>query len=270
LDKEEEKVEFLVKLERYINGEDESLFVQAFKQARNDYEVLKAYEEDEDVQDGPPEKTKGFPALHIVEKMMHQTHMLDDEKSVPTMNKDIDQYSQRYTCQDLVLVITFLAVGLIKKKSLNLPPCPKPSKASEGELKDKRDESNRLKIEKVNKLRSEANDKLVKVRYLRDMWDQIENRVLDDYSVFYSKMNKKTKEDNGEMMSVFTQSRVDSFKKWECIGGKKGGNSNGIKRGIKSVGEIETKEQKRLKCEAISKGLVDLTEDDDDDDDDFF
>ena len=250
--------QFIERLATYINGGGDSLFIQAYKQSREDEESLKLYEEDEDQdQDQPPEKVKGIPALFVIEKMMHQVGMLD-HRSIPSKDSDVDKYAKRYTIQDLILVITLMGVSLVREKSLLLPACPKQSKAVEGDLKSKRDALNKSRMDVANTHRTKAKDKLATVDFIKSLSDDIEDRLLNDYTQFYTAMNKNALKDNGKMMSVFTNSRVLAFETWS----RNGGNKKESKKRVRTDNELDEKEKRRLRCEALQKGTVDLTGDD--------
>ena len=266
---EEDEAQFKDRIKEYVEGEGPSLYVQAMKQSKDDHDALKTYVEEGDPDEDPPKKIKGIPMLFVLEKMMHQTDMLD-ERSFPTMTRDVDAYAKRYTIQDLILVMTLMFASLIDKKSLLLPSVPKQSRAAEGgDIKKKRDEINKVRLEDANKYRHEASNKLATLGYLKSVKDIIEDRILDDYAVFYTKLSKKIKEDssNSELMCIFTKARVECFKGWESIGG---GKKVGIKR-VLTEKEMDSKEKKRLRYEAVSKGNIDLTidETEDNSDDDW-
>ena len=263
---EEDKEQLIERTKAYVEGEGKSIYIQAYEQSKEDSVALQDYEEDEDTEDEPPEKIKGFPALHIYEKMMHQTDMLD-VRTIPTKNEDFDMFSKKYSIQDLVMVITFLYVSVVQGKALVMPSCPKQSKAAEGGgLKIKRDVEIQVRVDAANKHRLATKGILAQVGDFRLVWEKVEDRLMTDYSFFYRQLNKRVKDDNGKMMLVFTQSRVDSFEKWKNngVGNKK--SSGGIKKRLLTIDEKDDKEKKRLKCLAISKGL--LVDDEEDEDDD--
>jgi len=252
----EEKARFIEILTQYVSGSGKSLHVQAYEQHKSDYKAMKNYEEEEG-QDDPPQKIKGISALWYIERMMHQTEMLDATSS-PTIDTGFDSYAKRYTIQDLVLVITMLSMSLVKNKALVMPSFAKPSKAK-ASLLAKREAENNEKKEKVSVHRKITSEKLIKKGVLEEHWEEIEERVIGDLSTFYGALNKRTKEDNGEMMSMFTGSRVDAFAKWDSV--LVGKNKKRV-REIAKVDEA-SKEVKRKKCEAILNGEIDMSEDED-------
>ena len=258
----EEKGRLIQALKDYVDGTGESLHRQAYLQSKNDDLALEAYNEEQDPQVDPPQKTKEVPVLFVLEKMMHQTGMLDASSS-PSCTNTIDAYAQRYTLQDLVLVITLLSISLVKGKTLVMPQFPKDCKAN-ATLKAKRQDELKEKKEKVSAHRDTLRGTLASVGYIKGIWDEVEDRLMADYSNFYVAMSKKTKSDNGKMMSVFTQSRVDAFAKWEKIGIGK----NKKRAASEKVVDLTLKEKRRKKCDAIMNGTLGLKIGSDDSDDD--
>lgn len=256
----EEKKRFVHGLTDYVEGRGESLHKQAYFTAKNYNLALEAYDEDQDPDVDPPVKTNEVAILFVLEKMMHQADMLD-ASSIPTCTNISDAYAQRYTIQDLVLVITLLSISVVKNKALIMPSYPKESKAKT--VKAARQVELKEKSDKVSEHRDLSKDKLAKTQYVKELYDEVEDRVMGDYTNFYMALNKKSKSDNGKMMSVFTQSRVDAFAKWKGLGIGKG-----KKRGGGEIVDLTSKEKKRKKCEDIMNGIYDTEKGSDNEDDD--
>lgn len=192
--------------------------------------------------------------LFVLEKFMISLGFIGPANLIPVASSEsVDPFTLLYTVYDLILVVTFLYVGMVKKKVLKVPEIRMKVIA-------KRVRSNKITQEdvqkKVDQKESDSN-KTMNRSELRRIWMKVEDKMIADMEQAYTQYAFKSSTIEGRAeLAAYTSARRDAFLKWNLhsLGGDDIENNSDSDE---SEDENEKNKKTRLaNMEYIRKGNV--------------
>lgn len=142
--------------------------------------------------------------LFLAEKIMQDVGIIPDH-AFPEESKDqIDSFAKNYSINDLVLILTYLSLGVVKGLVLN-----KPSKVRRSKAKKPKRENTIEEIEANEELRTQVKEKMANLDIIRTNYDLMLKKVLKDIEMFYKRLTS-----NPQYMTTLTSARVVVFARW--------------------------------------------------------
>ena len=123
-------------------------------------------------------------------------------------------------------------------------------------------------IDQVKSARDNCVGSLIPISIIRTKYISVYTIVLSDIGIFYAQVNKVTDKDQGHSLTIFTQGRLDAFRKYASLKkkkstqGKKDQISDEVMARLKKRANAMTK---RMKWEVSDSESEESTSDSDDD-----
>jgi len=129
---------------------------------------------------------------------------------VPTANcLPVDPFLCSYTKFDFILVITFLYLGLIEKKSISVPRHSRVKSQRQRRISQE-------EIQSQNTAKEYYNNNKVGARYMREKWRLVENKVKISRMLWLEQVQvKSSKEEGRNELMKYTRSREETFEHWK-------------------------------------------------------
>lgn len=141
--------------------------------------------------------------LFYAEKIMQEVGFIAKDSEPEISIVDCDMWGNTYSLHDISYVLTCLAIGLVNNGVLKLR-----EKLRRRTTNDKFGPSLE-EIQARDDERKALEDKVVKVIDIRNIYKDIENKMITDFVSFNDYMRNKN-----NLMRQFTQMRFDLFAKW--------------------------------------------------------
>ena len=182
-------------------------------------------------------------ALFIIEKVVQDLGFIADHENPTKSTSCLDPWAQKYTLQDIVLVMTLLTFSVVRGKVLRKPDGIRYNQGSRKAV------PTQAVLDQVREERENAGKKLVQIREIRDLYGDIEERMLGDLLDFHESMKGKPEE-----MMIFTKSRIEVFENWQVVSNKRKQEEVSKKGGGGGAGQ-DSKEEKRRRLSKMLKGI---------------
>ena len=193
--------------------------------------------------------------LFLAEKIMQDVGIISEHAFPEESNDHIDSFAKNYSINDLVLILTYLSLGVVKGLVLNKPPKVRRSKA-----KKPKKEHSIEEIETNEHIREEVKDKMATLEIIRTNYDLMLKKVIKDMEIFYKRLTS-----NPQYMKTLTLARVEKFTKWQESSSKRKPRKKNTGKIVYDSDEELEKRMKRIA--AIQRGEIVSSDDEEEDGD---
>jgi len=189
--------------------------------------------------------------LFVLERFMLSLGFIGSANLIPDASTEsVDPFTLLYTVYDLILVVTFLYVGLVKQKVLKVPEIRMKVIA-------KRVRSHKITQEEFQrKVDAKASDgnKTINRFDLRRIWMKVEDKLIADIEEAYTQYAFKSTTVGGRAeLAAYTTARRDAFLKWNRQNVGSDGNEDSDRDEIEDENE-KTKKNRLANLDYIRNG----------------
>jgi hypothetical protein len=182
--------------------------------------------------------------LFLAEKIMQDVGIISDHAFPEESNNIKDPFVKNYSINDLVLILTYLSLGLVKGKVLS-----KPTKVRQPVSKKPKRQHTVEEIEANELIRDEAKGRMAGLDLIRTNYALILKKVMKDFESFYTRLST-----NPEYMKNLTLARVEAFTIWQEESSKRKPKKKNI--GIVVYDSDEEMEIRLKRIASIQRGEI--------------